>query len=78
MKVYIVLEEDRGCGTSVVGVYSNKEVALKVESESSRYELFEEELTFDDGEEELYQEAKERVFYEMEVVSRLTSLLSKV
>ena len=52
MKVYIVLEEDRGCGTSVVGVYSNKEVALKVESESSRYELFEEEISFDDGEEE--------------------------
>ena len=52
MKVYIVLEEDRGCGTSVVGVYSNKEVALKVESESGHYELFEEELSFDGGDDE--------------------------
>lgn len=44
MKVYIVLEEDRGCGASVVGVYTNKELALKVASEASRYEFFEEEL----------------------------------
>lgn len=44
MKVYVVFEEDRGMGIFVVGVYTNKEVAEKVCSESSHYYMDESEL----------------------------------
>jgi hypothetical protein len=36
MKVYVALEDDRGCGPSVVGVYENFDQAC-AEAESSRY-----------------------------------------
>ena len=44
MKVYVVLEEDRGCGTLVVGVYHNREDAERVAEVSSRLWVVEEEL----------------------------------
>ena len=49
MKVYVVIEDDRGCGVSIVGVYTNKDKALKVADESSHYELREEELNEEIG-----------------------------
>jgi hypothetical protein len=44
MKIYVVLEEDRGCGVSVVGVYRNREDAERVAETSSRLWVVEEEL----------------------------------
>lgn len=35
--LYVVLEEDRGCGVSVQGVFSNIENAEVLASTSSRY-----------------------------------------
>lgn len=39
MKVYVVFEEDRGCGVSVVGVYRSREAAESVALQSSHYFL---------------------------------------
>ena len=44
MKVYVVLEEDRVLGISVVGVYRNREDAERVAETSSRLWVVEEEL----------------------------------
>ena len=35
--VYVVLEEDRGCGVSLVGVYASHDVAYGKSLESSHY-----------------------------------------
>jgi hypothetical protein len=45
MKVWVVLEEDRGMGVDVIGVYASQEEALRVEKESTRYSIRESELT---------------------------------
>lgn len=42
--VYVILEDDRGCGPSVVGVYRSREDAERVVAEGSRYWLVEEVL----------------------------------
>lgn len=43
MKVYVVLEEDRGMGPMVVGVYADEATAYEV-AENSRCWVIEEEL----------------------------------
>lgn len=42
--VYVVLEEDRGCGPSIVAVYRSKEEAEKAVASSRRYWMEEEIL----------------------------------
>lgn len=44
MFVYVVLEEDRGYGPSVVGVYRSREDAERVAEDGSRYWVVEEEV----------------------------------
>jgi hypothetical protein len=44
MKVYVVLEEDRGYGPSVVGVYRNRKDAERAAEGGSCYSVVEEEL----------------------------------
>ena len=42
MKVYVVLEEDRGCGASVAGVFLSLEAALEFVKISSHCYLYSE------------------------------------
>lgn len=44
MKVYIVIEDDRGYGTSVISVHRSKEIALAEAESSSHYWVEEMEL----------------------------------
>ena len=42
MKVFIVLEDDRGCGVSVAGVFLSLETALEFVKENSHCYLYSE------------------------------------
>lgn len=42
MKVYVVLEDDRGCGVSVAGVFQSLEAALVFVKENSHCYLYSE------------------------------------
>jgi hypothetical protein len=42
MKVFIVLEDDRGCGVSVAGVFLSLEAALEFVKENSHCYLYSE------------------------------------
>lgn len=44
LKVYVVLEEDRGLGTIVVGVFASKEDAQELAASSGHYYISEEEV----------------------------------
>lgn len=44
MKVYVVLEDDRGCGPMIIGVFASKSKAEMVASESSHYWVSEQDF----------------------------------
>jgi hypothetical protein len=44
MKVYIVLEEDRGCGVMVIGVFATKEQTYAEYGIGGNYWIVEEEV----------------------------------
>lgn len=51
MKIYVVVEEDRGLGPTIIGVYASEKMADEVASKGRYMSIFEEELINEDVDE---------------------------